>query len=363
MMGGTQGRRFTLREKLGAVVLDVPRFLWGMRPGRAASSRAAPWVFIRNRHEHLVTDAARSGVRCDWRWTSDLYVAKVFPLLGLWLMRRALSDYPIRLCDDAPAGSADPEVTFIIGHRGLARFPVLQMTLRSIAGQRDVRLECIVVEQSQEPQVAERLPRWVRYAHTPPPRPDSPYSRSWALNVGAGLARGRVLVLHDNDMLVPEVYAREMVRRCDAGYEVVNLKRFVFYLQADHSVRILGARQVILDEAPEAIVQNLEAGGSVAVTRDAYSALGGFDETFVGWGGEDNEFWDRCGTRRVSPHANLPVVHLWHAPQAEKHRENRDTARLLDERLRQPAADRVAALQRARRAAGHAGGCCETGNG
>ncbi len=65
-------------------------------------------------------------------------------------------------------------------------------------------------------------------------------------------------------------------------------------------------------------MQNAEAGGSIALSRDAFHAIGGYDESFVGWGGEDNEFWERAQTRRVWPYGYLPFVHLWHAPQPEK---------------------------------------------
>jgi hypothetical protein len=80
--------RFSLKQKLGAVIYDLPRYLWAMRP----SSRH-PWVFMRNRDERLSPVAGRrspSGVRCDWQWTSDLHIAKVFPELGRHLMKRSL---------------------------------------------------------------------------------------------------------------------------------------------------------------------------------------------------------------------------------------------------------------------------------
>jgi hypothetical protein len=44
------------------------------------------------------------------------------------------------------------------------------------------------------------------------------------------------------------------------------------------------------------------------------------DESFVGWGGEDNEFWERAQGLRVWPWTNLPLIHLWHDAQPGKHR-------------------------------------------
>jgi GT2 family glycosyltransferase len=75
------------------------------------------------------------------------------------------------------------------------------------------------------------------------------------------------------------------------------------------------------DERSEVVIQNLH-GGSVAITREGYEAIGGLDEDFVGWGGEDNEFWDRAETLRSTRFGYLPIVHLWHAPQFEKLQAN-----------------------------------------
>lgn len=338
--------KYSLKQKLGAVIYDLPRFLWAMRPARSGSRSQASWLMMRNRDERLMPSGDNRGVACDWQWTSDLHVAKVFPQLGLRLMKRALRDWPIESRDE-PATHEEqdsPALSFIIGHRGKERLPHLLATLRSIAGQREVAFECIVVEQSVTPEVKDELPSWVRYVHTPLPYAEMAYSRAWTFNVGARAARAEALALHDNDMLAPRDYAKEIIRRIEAGYEVMNLKRFIFYLSEAHSAAVMKGTEPLAAKPPETVVQNLEAGGSVAITREAYFALGGFDESFVGWGGEDNEFWERASTRRVWPYAYLPIVHLWHAPQAEKAASDRTTAKLLEELSRVPVSERIADL-------------------
>jgi hypothetical protein len=242
-------------------------------------------------------------------------------------MVRCMQDWPIEFATAPLASGGDVQVSFIIGHRGLQRAPQLLSTLATVAAQRGVACECIVVEQSTQSEVAALLPSWVRYLHTPLPVPDLPYCRSWALNVGARAARGRMLVFHDNDMLVPQAYASELWARSQEGYEVINLKRFVFYLTETHSSIICAGNRHVSANPAEAIVQNLEAGGSVAVSRDAFFAIGGYDEAFVGWGGEDNEFWQRALTRKAWQYAYLPIVHLWHAPQPEKKKRDQLSSR------------------------------------
>ncbi|MFN3629580.1 MAG: glycosyltransferase family 2 protein [Casimicrobiaceae bacterium] len=309
------------RTLAGIALWDAPIYWRAWRAGGEA------WRAIRNRAERLEPAPDGRGYRCLWQWTSELHAPRHVPALGRWLMRRALAAHPIGLADAPQAEpGGKPELSFLIGHRGMARLPHLLTTLRSIAAQREVAVECIVIEQDVASQLRPHLPPWVRLVHTPPPAPDMPYCRAWAFNIGARHARADVLVLHDNDMPVPTDYAAWILARCAQGYEVVNPKRFIFYLSEAHTRAVFEHTADWLGAAPDAIVQNLEGGGSVAITRAAYEAIGGLDERFIGWGGEDNEFWERAQTRRVWPWAGLPLVHLWHAAQLGKHDATYPTA-------------------------------------
>ena len=297
----------SLRTQIGALVYDVPRFLRSLvRKGR--------WIHMRNRRERTSFDGR--GVQCHWQFTSDLHIAKVFPRAGERLMARAFAEWPVALVE-APPPTELPLVTFVIGHRGLARLPHLLATLRSIAAQTDVPIECVVVEQTVEREVESKLPPWVRYIHTPPPTRDYDYNRSWTLNAGARAARGELVVLHDNDILVPRRYAAELHARMREGFDFLDLKRFTFYLPEETTQRFF-ASGVLRTNVASTVVQNLR-GASIAASRRAYFAIGGFDESFVGWGGEDNEFWERAEVGgRVYAHGYLPFVHLFHVPQKGK---------------------------------------------
>jgi hypothetical protein len=300
---------YGLKQKLGAALIDWPRFELNLQDS---------WQRIRNRHEQLGLSPDGRGVECRWQWTSDLHVAKVFPSLGTRLMNRCLSEWPIESAPSPPQTTAEPQLSFIIGHRGRERLGQLMATLATIAAQRGAACECVVVEQSMRSEARDRLPAWVRYIHTPLPVDDLPYCRAWALNVGARAATGKLLVFHDNDMLAPSAYAAELVARHAQGYEAINLKRFVFYMSQRHSEQIQSGGRIASKDAPEAVVQNLEAGGSIAMDRQAFLEIGGYDEAFVGWGGEDNEFWQRALLRRAWRYAYLPLVHLWHSAQPLK---------------------------------------------
>jgi hypothetical protein len=321
------------KRKIGAVAYDWPRFLRSMT-GR--------WTTMRNRNEAIRIDPATGGAHCDWTFTSDLHIASVYPFTARWLLQRASRDWPFAYAE-RPAIDGDPRVSFIIGHRGEARIPLLEKTIASIAAQRGVAIECIVVEQDEHPRL--RLPDWVR--HIPMPvAAGTPYNRSAAFNAGAYAARAPLLVLHDNDILVPVGYAARFAQHHDDGLEFIDLKRFLFYLSETETAHVLASERFPAALTPERVMQNAR-GGSIAADRDAFLDIGGFDEAFVGWGGEDNELWGRAETRRAWRYGYLPLVHLWHAPQPEKESAAPGIARLR-ELEHVPPVERIARLRQNR---------------
>lgn len=333
-----------LRQTLGVWLLDWRRYR------RLLAVPDGSWIRICNRGERLVPSPDGLGVECSWRWTSLLHAPQYAPSLGRDLLRRALSAYPIRFCgSDGPGlGAVRPDVSFVVGHRGVERLPLLNACLRALGAQSDVGVEIVVVEQSARPEIAPALPPWVRYVHAPSVPPGAPYNRSLAFNVGARAASGDVLVLHDGDMLPPSCYARDLHQAFVRGYDVVNLKRFVFYLDAADTALLARCSSVPPAARPEAILQNATGGGSLGVGREAYERIGGHDEGFVGWGGEDVEFWERARTLRLYPFAHLPLIHLWHAPQPDKTPEKASAAmQRLWRMLEIPVEERISALRRA----------------
>jgi hypothetical protein len=357
-MGGRQRvtAMFTLRQRIGCLLFDVPRLvrcLYGT-PGPAG---APAWIAMRNRNERLIRDPLRPGAACEGEFTRALHVCSVFPAAGRWLMRRALRDWPLIL-REAPDRVADgvcanggiapgirPQVSFLIGHRGAGRVPLLRTVLRAIASQTAVSFECLVVEQDPEPRLAGILPPWVRLLRAPPPDAGAPFLRSWALNVAARSARGDALVFLDGDLLLPSGFAESVLLRLD-GADVVQPKRFTFYLDEQATCRICDRAGALAGARCVEVVENLEAGALVVLARDAFFSIGGWDEEFRGWGGEDNEFWDRCRTLRVDPYGYLPLVHLWHSAQPGKGTSgNPGLTRLIQRRTLDPEA-RIAQLKR-----------------
>lgn len=333
--------RHNVRSVAGIVAKDLPRYVYALAKGGSAYLR------VRNRAERITAPpCGGEGYRCEQRWTSDLHAPRVLPSLGRWLLRRALHDHAVDFSASPEQVGRPPDVTFIIGHRGTERRRLLELTLNSIAAQREASVEAVVVEQARvHSEVA--LPPWVRHVVTPTAE-EAPYNRAWAFNVGARTATGSVIVLHDGDLLAPADYASRILAHVRAGSEVIELKRFIFYLSEPDTEALHHSRQ-LSELTPTRIMQNALGGGSLAITAAAYARLGGMDEGFSGWGGEDSEFWERCSLLPRWDYTYLPFVHLWHPDQPQKDRRDNPTADRYRRLAELPPADRVMRLAAAPR--------------
>lgn len=334
-----------LRDFPGVLLRDVPRYAAALSGSSGTSgANVDGWLSLCNRNERLIADSGHSGVVCDWQWGSALHAPEVLPALGRRLMRKALAKWPIRFSERPVASDDAPKITFIIAIGGARRIPQLNLTLRSLFAQEGVACEYIIVDQTPEPQFA-KLPLGIVYRHLDKSGVPEGWYKSWAFNVGARLARSNILVFHDGDICAPIGYARELLKTfADGRCGAASIQRFLFYLDAADTARVMVNEGIPENCTPRPVFQNWK-GGTIAVRRETFFDLGGFDEGFVDWGGEDDEFHDRCGEvghRRVG---YLPFVHLWHAPQAFRMTaENVNTAQILPMRLSIPRTQRIADL-------------------
>jgi hypothetical protein len=301
------------------------------------------WLDLCNRSEQLRIDRESGGRTCAWDDSSTLSVARIFPGVGSRLLGHVLASWPVRF-DTSPAGpeATNPAVSILIPIGGTARLRQFELALAAARAQAGVEVEVIVVEQGSEAKLAGRLPAEVRYVHQPA-APGLPFNKSRALNEGARLARGDVLVILDGDYLLPERFAREAF---DAlrGAEAARPARLLFYLDEASSCRLDAAAGLPGRPGIERIVANNPT--PVVVRRSTYWDIGGHDEAYFGWGGEDSEFLDRLRTRRLSEGGWMPVLHVWHAPAPKK--ESGDRNRELHERtMAVPAVERIGRLRAA----------------
>jgi hypothetical protein len=332
-------RRSRAREVVGSWLHERWRTELVLRSPWLSRRIGWEWPRLANRHERPEHDPLTGGFVLPGGECSRLSVARTFPRVGGRLLEHCLARWPIALAEaDAPR-HGEPDLSVVIGVRGTRRLPQFNCCMASLAAQRDARVEVVVVEQSAAPEFESLVPGFVRYLHQRAPE-GLPYNRSWALNAGVRAARAPVVVLHDADMVVPMDFSAAIVVAMKTGLDALRLPRFLFYLDEATSRHVQDARAFPPDLRVDTVVANNRT--PVAVSREAYLAIGGHDEGYSGWGAEDDDFMDRLRTKRLGEGAFLPIVHLWH-PEAPK----RD-AHLNQERLRRsramPMADRLRSL-------------------
>lgn len=141
------------------------------------------------------------------------------------------------------------------------------------------------------------------------------FNRAASRNAGARAATADLLVFADADTVPhrPAVAtAAQMVsQRGGAVYphnEYLNLTVY-------ETARVLaGDAELRIDLEADHRIAN-SPGGCVVVAREAFEAVGGYDETFGDvWGGEDNAFMLALEQLSTVCRVIAPIFHLWHPP-------------------------------------------------
>lgn len=154
-----------------------------------------------------------------------------------------------------------------------------------------------------------------------PAVPGIPVNAGWLKNRGvAAHPDGNphdVFVLADADCVCPEAQLRHAIYLAYQAPGLVWVADEIRITTRDDMAGIESAEDAIgtprghhrlTDSTPQLL----------AIRRDAFAAVGGYDEAYVGYGFEDYDFRKRCGDRW--PHRNVKghMVHLWHEPDPEK---------------------------------------------
>ncbi len=146
-----------------------------------------------------------------------------------------------------------------------------------------------------------------------------PFNRSQAINRAARLAGGwDVALIIDLDVLISIGQIVSAIEHTHATGRAVVAFDTLRLIDRPRTARIH-------DGAPLRPVDGTPVDGhvscAVAVTRDLWETVGGFDERFVGWGAEDRAFWAACKTLAGPGHRIPgPAYHLWHPYSPERDR-------------------------------------------
>jgi len=178
--------------------------------------------------------------------------------------------------------------------------------------------EVIVVEQDVAPTLGDLAPfpsLRSLFAYSP-----GPFNKSWGFNVGVRASRGSLLAFGDADVLCRALPTAVAAAR--AGAPVVRAFSKAIDLDEAESEMLRTDLSCLGDPgfgaAARDRVQSGEipplSGGLVLFQRQFRALLGGWDERFLGWGGEDNAMdikIKRAGLRALMVKES-PGYHLAH---------------------------------------------------
>jgi hypothetical protein len=147
------------------------------------------------------------------------------------------------------------------------------------------------------------------------------FSRAASVNAAAAGSCGDVLVVVDADCLLAVEQIETAVRRLGRRGWIIPYDE-LYRLDRETSEEVL-ASSPAAPRWPEADIQARKSPTSFAlvVPREGFERVGGMDEGFRGWGGEDAAFkWALDSL--YAPHRRLrgPAFHLWHPIAAKQDR-------------------------------------------
>lgn len=189
--------------------------------------------------------------------------------------------------------------------------------------QRHCDWEWVVVEQDSTPRLDDQ------------PLPDGlkrlfvvnagPFNKAWGWNVGVRAASSDLLFFCDADLLVAPPALETAVSLCSRRVLAVNPYQYLADLSPGESDRLLGEEDQPCFAREDASEQRgtgeqlCFCGGAFLMRRTLHQYLGGFDERYLGWGGEDDAMSLRLGrtTNEVAVVQGRTALHLWHARQPE----------------------------------------------
>lgn len=139
-----------------------------------------------------------------------------------------------------------------------------------------------------------------------------PFNRAAALNLGADFSSNEVLCFLDGDIM-PDA---DFVHRCLASIhrdEVPAMLPYtdMFCLDEISTAAVIDGRILPGADVSGYLIRH-PAGACLWVSRSAYLRAGRFNERFVGWGGEDREFYNRLSAQVSVVRSDDLLIHLLH---------------------------------------------------
>lgn len=320
----------TIKEKLGCWIHERWKAELAIARLAKTSGLDRNWLLLRNRNERIHVDNVTGGVECCWEHSSKLTVSRIFPSVSQRLLLRLWNVDAAAVLSTVSKVESRKAVSVILPIGGVSRIQQFKAVVDCLLNSTGVKFEIIVIEQSETPSLESLLPKAVRFVHSCADQ-DAPFNKAKLLNIGAAIASHPVLALHDGDLIVKENYLAQCSDALD-HYEVIRPGRFIFYMTKESTGRYFESTKIDSTTVQrfdiEFVAQNTPM--PIVIRKESYWRIGGHDESFQGWGGEDVEFHSRCSSLCLSNAGFAPIIHLWHPPAQQKESGHRNHQQQID---------------------------------
>lgn len=152
---------------------------------------------------------------------------------------------------------------------------------------------------------------------------EGPFNRSKAVNRGVALADTEVVIVADADIAVIDIQAKFMVTVLTMENPAPWVIGYDLFQQWTPQATKFALKGDPADPLPVPVRSRWESRESVcgllALRREDYEAIGGFNETAQGWGGEDVAFAITADTL-LGKHERIPLpcAHLYHPQRPDR---------------------------------------------
>ncbi|QNU27141.1 glycosyltransferase [Geobacillus sp. 46C-IIa] len=155
---------------------------------------------------------------------------------------------------------------------------------------------------------------------------EEPFNRAQAINLAAKQATRDIFIIVDGDIFCDPHVMKEAVEQAVNAPWVIPFRKIV-RIGEESSRNLLNEPPTWPVEVADVdIIHTSEftyLGGLNIISRDHFMEVGGFDERFSGWGGEDDAFScavnTLCGRYKRLEHT---IYHLWHPPVGYENNPN-----------------------------------------
>ena len=175
-------------------------------------------------------------------------------------------------------------ITYVIGYRHRAdRIMNLRKVLEWISVFNEI--DVVIVEQDTHSKI-EHLGLRAQHIFI---KSDKPYNRSWAFNVALKRCTNPVIIFGDSDIIMDPQELLNSINEIN-NYDVVSPYSIVLDLTSEETNYPFNMLpQIKRPGRGETDNQKINLCGGIVIFRaDSLIRIGGFSESFEGWGGEDN---------------------------------------------------------------------------